>query len=161
MDTRHPSQRRFAPVLLVLLLGTAGIASAAFDILSPQQDPPAFGIVSIAPDQTLRMNVVCFEHPVLGSPASPCSGELMFHDMAGNVLARTIIYLRPGEATSLDYSFREGRLAGIDPCWIPDPTSGRALPTVEVIDSASGKVSLHVNPVTPRVSAIANGGRGR
>ena len=160
MDSRHTPQRRFAPALALLLLGASGIASA-IDILSPQQDPPAFGIVSITADQTIRMNIVCFGHPVLGSPADPCAGEIMFHDMAGNTLARQVVRMAPGQAASLDFSFRVGSLAGIDPCWIPDPSSGRALPTVEVFDSFSGKVALHVNPVTPRVSTIANGARGR
>jgi hypothetical protein len=98
--------------------------------------------VSITADQTIRMNVVCFEHPVLGSAPDPCAGELMFHDMDGNTLARQVIRLAPGQAAYLEFGFRVGGLSGINPCWIPDPTSGRALPSVEVIDAASGKVAL-------------------
>ena len=160
MDSRPTPHRLIARAALALLLGASGSAFA-IDLLSPQQDPAAFGIVSITGDQTIRMNVVCFQHTVLGSAPDPCSGMLMFHDMAGNTLAAQVVRMAPGEAASLDFTFRAGGLSGIDPCWIPDPTSGRALPTVEVFDSGSGKVALHVNPVTPRVSTIANGARSR
>jgi hypothetical protein len=89
----------------------------------------------------------------------------MFHDMAGNVVARQVVRLRPGGAALLDFSLgpRTGpaTLVGIDPCWIPDPSSGRALPTVEVFDSASGRVARHVNPLTPRITFIDGGLRAR
>jgi hypothetical protein len=144
----------------VVLCATSGTASA----FNPQPDPPGFGIVSINPDQTIRLNVVCWEHNVDGVPSGPCRGELMFHDMTGNIVARQTVSLAPGQAAFLDFAFggtSPGVLAGIDPCWIPDPTSGRALPTAEVFDTASGKVALHVNPLTPRISLIGNVVRDR
>jgi hypothetical protein len=140
--------------------GMSGTANA----FNPQPDPPGFGIVSINPDQTIRLNVVCWEHDINGLPPGPCKGELMFHDMAGNIVARQAVRLAPGEAAFLDFTMGRastGVLVGIDPCWIPDPTSGRALPTAEVFDSASGRVALHVNPLTPRVSIIENNAHGR
>jgi hypothetical protein len=88
----------------------------------------------------------------------------MFHDITGNIVASQTVKLAPGQAASLDFTFGRasvGPLVGIDPCWIPDPTSGRALPTAEVFDTASGRVALHVNPMTPRVSLIENGARGK
>ena len=66
-----------------LVVGAAWTTLVAFD---PQPDPPAFGVISITPDQTIRLNAVCSEHGVKGTPA-PCRAELMFHDAAGNVLA--------------------------------------------------------------------------
>ena len=169
MHSRHTQRPRFAPALLMFLL-SAGATGIAFATIPPepiranaQEDGPAFGIVSITPDQSIRLNVVCWAHDVLDSPPDPCAGDLMFHDMAGNIVARQPVRLAPGQAASLDFSYgaRVGGLSGIDPCWIPDPTSGRALPTVEVFDTFSGKVAQHVNPVTPRISLIANGARGR
>ena len=144
-----------------LALGTMSGSASAFN---PQPDPPGFGIVSINPDQTIRLNVVCWEHEVNGVPPGPCHGELMFHDITGNIVARQFVKLAPGQAASLDFTFGRaspGVLVGIDPCWIPDPTSGRALPTAEVFDTASGRVALHVNPMTPRVSFIEDNARGR
>lgn len=145
-----------------LALGAIAVTAATFN---PQPDPPGFGIVSINPDQTLRLNVVCWEHDVDGVPPGPCHGEMMFHDMAGNVLARQTVKLGPGQATNFDFEYGGkpglGILVGIDPCWIPDPGSGRALPTAEVFDTRSGRILLHVNPVTPRISFIAGGARER
>ena len=131
----------------------------------PDPDAPAFGIVSINPDQTIRLNVVCWEHVVNGIPPGPCSGDLMFHDIAGNVVAIQTVRLGPGQAAFLDFTpvrgISPGSLMGLDPCWIPDPTSGRALPTTEVFDTSSGRVALHVNPLTPRVSIIEDDARRR
>lgn len=145
-----------------VMLGTMAGPATAFN---PQPDPPAFGIVSINPDQTIRLNVVCWEHPVGGIPPGPCHGEIMFHDITGNIVARQLIRLAPGQAAFLDFTFgartSPSDLVGIDPCWIPDPTSGRALPTAEVFDTLSGRIALHVNPVTPRISFIEGDARGR
>jgi len=150
-----------------LAVGAAalGAMSGTATAFNPQPEPPGFGIVSINPDQTIRFNVVCWEHVVDGVPPGPCQGEMMFHDMTGNIVARQSVRLAPGEATFLDFTFGErtslGNLVGINPCWIPDPTSGRALPTAEVFDTMSGRVALHVNPLTPRISLISIGARER
>jgi hypothetical protein len=145
----------------VVLAALSGTATA----FNPQPDPPAFGIVSINPDQTIRLNVVCWEHPVDGVPPGPCRGDLMFHDMAGNVVAIRSVQLAPGHAASLDFTLGArssvANLVGLDPCWIPDPTSGRALPTAEVFDTVTGRTALHVNPLTPRISIITNDARAR
>lgn len=147
---------------VAVALGTATGAAHAFN---PIPEPPGFGIVSVNADQTIRLNVVCWEHDVAGLPPKPCSGELMFHDMEGNVVARQVVRLRPGGATVLDFSLgartSPATLVGIDPCWIPDPSSGRALPTVEVFDTASGRVARHVNPLTPRITFIDGDLRAR
>ncbi len=163
MESRHTLLRQFVPVAFALVL-SAGAAGTAFASDPPErEDAPAFGIVSINPDQTIRLNVVCWEHDVNGVPPSPCHGDLMFHDMAGNVVAIQPVKLAPGQATFLDFTYGRGtspgRLVGLDPCWIPDPTSGRALPTAEVFDTSTGRIALHVNPLTPRISIIKNDAR--
>lgn len=146
----------------VAALALSSLAGAAY-AFNPVPEPPGFGIVSVNADQAIRLNVVCWEHVVDGMPPRPCSGEMMFHDMAGNIVARQLVRLRPGGATFLDFVVgpRTGPalLVGIDPCWLPDPESGRSLPTVEVYDSASGRVARHVNPLTPRITFIGTGGR--
>jgi hypothetical protein len=138
-----------------LIVGAAWTTLSAFD---PQPDPPAFGVVSITPDQTIRLNAVCSEHGVNGFPAAPCKAELMLHDAAGNVLVSQIVKLRPGQTTFLDYTvgLRTTPLdrVGIVPCVLPDPQRGRILPTVEVFDSATGQTAFLAAPVTPRLSFV-------
>ena len=138
-----------------LIVGAGWTTLWAFD---PQPDPPAFGVVSITPDQTIRLNAVCSEHGARGVPAGPCRAELMLHDAAGTVLVSQIVRLRPGQTTFLDYTvgIRTTPLerVGIVPCILPDPERGRMLPTVEVFDNATGQTAFLVNPVTPRLSFI-------
>jgi hypothetical protein len=151
---------RISRTMLALSVTATAILAAVTTVwaFNPQPDPPAFGLVSILPDQTIRLNVVCFEHPVNGHAAEPCRGDLMLHDIAGNVVARQSVRLRPGEGAFLDFTgnSRTGvpavdRLA-IDPCWIPADRSGRGIPTVEVFDTASGRTTLVMNPAAPHVS---------
>ena len=139
----------------VLVLSATWTTLRAFD---PQPDPPSFGVVSITPDQTIRLNVVCSEHGVKAVPPDVCRAELMLHDAAGNVLASQIVRLKPGQSAFLDYRIGVRTAAfervGIVPCVIPDPEHGRLLATAEVFDNATGQTSLHVNPVTPRLSFV-------
>jgi hypothetical protein len=150
--------QRIAASCAVALGALSGSAGA----FNPQPDPPAFGIVSVSADQTIRLNLVCWAHDVEGMPPAPCDGTLMFHDTAGNVVAVQAVKLAPGGATYLDYAMgsRQGPAApvGINPCWMPNSASGRALPTVEVFEYG-GRVARHVNPLTPRISAVEGGSR--
>ena len=115
----------------------------AFD---PQPDPPAFGVVSITPDQTIRLNAVCSEHGVGSVPPAPCRAELMLHDAAGNVLASQVVRLKPGQATFLDYRIgirtAPFERVGIVPCVIPDPQRGRMLATAEIFDNTTGQTAF-------------------
>lgn len=146
----------------LLAVAAALVAAGAWTTLvafDPQPDPPAFGLISITPDQTIRLNAVCSAHGVRGVPAAPCRAELMFHDAAGNVLISQVVRLKPGQAAFLDYSLvsRTTPLerVGIIPCVLPDPARGRLLPTAEVFDSVTGQTAFVANPVTPRLSFIA------
>lgn len=134
-----------------------GALSGSAGAFNPQPDPPGFGIVSINADQTIRLNLVCWAHEVEGQPPAPCDGTLMFHDTTGNVVAVQVVKLAPGGATYLDYAVgprtSPTTFVGINPCWMPNSTSGRALPTVEVFEYG-GRIARHINPLTPRISAV-------
>ena len=127
-------------------------------------------MVGILPDQTIRLNVVCYEHPIGETPPDPCRGELMFHNAAGGVLARRFVSLKPGESAFLDFSIPAGvggdeiELAvprlGVNPCILPAPDSGRMLPSAEVVDNATGHTSVYLNVATPRLSFV-DGPTGR
>jgi hypothetical protein len=129
---------------------------------NPQPDPPGFGMVGILPDETIRLNVVCYEHQVGATPPDPCRGELMFHNAVGTVLARRLVSLGPGESASLDFAITpdvnadETEIAaprlGISPCIIPAPDSGRMIPSAEVISNTTGHTSLFLNVATPRMA---------
>lgn len=121
----------------------------AFD---PQPDPPVFGPATLRSDQVMRMNVTCFSHDVVGYPPNPCTGAVMFHDAAGNVLRRVAYTLEPGQTRSFAAappSTRAG-LAALIPCILPDP-GGRVVPSVEVTDGGGG-VALLINPAAARAS---------
>lgn len=144
-----------AVVAGIVVSGATWTTLRAFD---PQPDPPAFGVISITPDQTIRLNAVCSEHGVRGVPPGLCRAELMLHDAAGNVLVSRAVRLRPGQSTFLDYTIGARTTAlervGIIPCIIPDPERGRILPTAEVFDNTTGQTAFLVNPVTPRLSFV-------
>ena len=120
----------------------------------PQPDPPAYSMYTMRTDQSMRVNLFCFEHPINGVPPEACRGTVMFHDAAGNVLKRAAYTLAPGTSQSLGFAPAGGRvlLVGIVPCVVPDP-GGRAATVVEVSD-AGGTVVQIVEPVTPRASRL-------
>lgn len=119
----------------------------------PQPDPPAFAMATLRGDQTMRMNVFCFEHSINGLPQQSCRGAVMFHDAAGNVLRRGVYDLAPGQSRSFTFNPstpRPGALIGIVPCIVPDG-GGRAVPNIEVTNGA-GDVLLLINPAVARMS---------
>jgi hypothetical protein len=128
----------------------AGGDEVAFD---PQPDPPVFGMATLRGDQVMRVNLTCFNHDVNGYPPNPCTGTVMFHDVAGKELRRAEYALEPGQTRSIGVAppaSRAGTLVGIVPCVLPDP-GGRAVPNIEVTDGA-GNVVLLINPAATRAS---------
>ncbi|HSV15546.1 MAG TPA: hypothetical protein VLI90_14895, partial [Tepidisphaeraceae bacterium] len=119
---------------------------------NPQPDPPAFGMVSLK-NQAIRMNVSCFEHPVNGVPPGPCRGTAMFHNAAGDVVKSGRYDLKAGETAALLYdpAAAAGSTVAIIPCVLPE-IGGRAVPNVEVIDTATGDTALLINPAADRIS---------
>lgn len=133
----------------------AGGNEVGFD---PQPDPPVFAMATLRGDQRLRMNLACFNHPVNGDAPGACTGTVMFHDLAGNVIRRGTYALEPGQSRAFEVVppvQRPGSLSGIVPCILPDPASaaapGRTVPNVEVVDQ-HGAVLLSINPAGARAS---------
>jgi len=149
--------RKRAVVAVVALLSVGALWTTA-TAFNPQPDPPGFGLVSVTPDQALRLNAVCSAHGVNGTPPDPCRAELMFHNVAGDVISSRFVELQPGQAAFIEVSpglrTAAGERVGIIPCIIPGPDSGRLLPTAEVFNTETGETSLFINPVTPRLTFI-------
>jgi hypothetical protein len=120
--------------------------------LTVATDPPAFGPITLQAEQSLRLNVFCWEHPTGVLPPGPCRGEVMFHDASGREIGGPDTYeLRRGESASF---VLPGALAGaglLTPCIMPAPGSGKAIPTAELLDR-SGRMVAQINPAAPRVS---------
>ena len=65
--------RNFGVAFLVTLLTlVAGVARGRADGFNPQPEPPGFGLISVDAGQTVRLNVVCFEHAIGDFPPGPC-----------------------------------------------------------------------------------------
>lgn len=163
---------RISVLLAALALVFSSVPSRAQDFnfnpggrvgFNPQPDPPGFGLIPVDAGQTVRLNVVCFEHQVGHFPPGPCRGELMFHDAAGNVLSRGSYDLQPGRVAALQFTPKRdkkgdkvGDVATIVPCVLPAP-GGRAIPSVEVVDRLTGHTTLFANPAATRMTDFNNG----
>jgi hypothetical protein len=147
--------------LLTIAFATAVLAWGRTGAAQEAMDPPGFSLVTLTPQQTVRLSVVCFDHPVGEVPPEACHGELMLHDAAGNVLRRANYDLPPGRAAFVQLTFPGGESPrlGINPCVLPAP-GGRAVPSVEVFDQAAGRVVRYANPVAARMSGFDNGSGG-
>ena len=122
---------------------------------NPQPDPPGFGMVTLVLGQGARLATSCFEHPVNGIPPGPCSGEMMFHNTAGDVLKSSRYNLKPGETAFLDLlpavQTDARGLVTIIPCFLPD-VGGRAVPNVHVVNLSNGDIVRTINPAVARMS---------
>jgi hypothetical protein len=138
--------------------GVLWVPTLAFD---PQPEPPAFGVISIRVREVLQLHAVC--SPMGAGLVGPraCAGTMMVTDRSGTVLAKQDYRLRPGQAATLHYladaadaAFGDGSVrVGIVPCFVPNPLSGRTIPTAELVDE-TGRTVVHVNPAAPRLSFI-------
>ena len=149
-------------MLAIALTGLVGLATARTAAAQEAMDPPGFGMVTLTPRQTIRLNVTCFAHPVGEVAPEPCHGELMLHDAAGNVLRRADYDLLPGRSAFVQLTFPGGdnpRLS-INPCVLPAP-GGRAVPSVEVFDQAASRVVRFAHPAAARMSAFDDGTPGQ
>jgi hypothetical protein len=150
------TKRVLAVTAVALAIGGASLwwnPALAFD---PQPDPPAFGVISARPGETIQLHAVCSEHGAAGIAPRACAAQMMIHDTTGEIVAKQDIRLRVGEAATLEYTVdpsRAGGRVGIVPCIIPTPLSGRLLPTAQLL-SETGETILALNPVAPRLSFI-------
>jgi hypothetical protein len=139
-----------ATIAAVFLWG--GRKVAAFN---PQPDPPAFGLIAIDPNETMRLNATCPNVTLNGVPPTPCAVTLGFADSHGSLIKQSSYTLNPGDSTSLDLSASEVTFepnrAEIQASFTA--TQGLAVPSVEVFDVASGRTDVYVSPV-PRLGLI-------
>lgn len=143
----------------VATVAMLGVGASAFD---PQPEPPAYGVISIRVNQLLQVHAACSPQGAGLVGPRACAGTLMLMDASGRAVARHDYRLRPGQAATLTYrpdrsdpAFGDGSVrVGIVPCVVPSPLSGRAVPTVELVDGDTGHTLLHVNPAAPRLSLI-------
>jgi len=147
----------------------------AFD---PQPDPPAFGIFGITEGQTARVNVVNTAEPRDGTvPPGPCRVVITFRNAAGGLFTRPdgtplsrTVELGPEQSTFLmlnaDNFGREasGRLQLRPDVKIQqsDPVNGvppgPCIPTIEVINNATGRTQFVFFPPGPPTRVVSTNG---
>lgn len=148
---------------LFIALGCASaITLFAFN---PQPDPPGFGLVSLADNEVMRINVVCHNPPGYlpsGQP-SACTANMGFMGADGRMLKYALKTIQPGAADFIEITRAELRAMGVSgirigiaPCVIPD-TGSRVIPTVEIYDQYTNKTNLFINAAAPRLSFFSNG----
>jgi hypothetical protein len=101
-----------------------------------------FGVSGIAPGETARLNVVTV------GVRETVAAQLIFFDTNGGILMQTSVALVPGRAVSLDLPFLERSAVGNRLAFYPmvrlgakPGGEGYVIPTVEVIDNATGRTS--------------------
>lgn len=111
-------------LILVLRAGVAASSAAA------EVDPPGFAPVPLKGSQTIRMNVLCFEHQVGYDAPATCRGAVMFHDASGRELKSSTYELAPEQTMHLESTIPANTAAGapiqrvaIIPCILPDPAA--------------------------------------
>src|ERR1700682_3104320 len=93
--------------LLLLAFSCAGaITLWAFN---PQPDPPGFGLVSLADNEVMRINVVCHNPPgflASGRP-DPCTANIGFMGADGRMLKYALKTIQPNAADFLEITRAE------------------------------------------------------
>jgi hypothetical protein len=117
-----------------------------------------FGLVGIAPGQTLRLAAVNAGFVEPPDPDNPCRVELGFADLSGRPLQDPVqLRLLPGAGGVLDLPYeqaaRSGRVEVHPLADVPTGQPGRPFCAVdvvaEVIDDATGRTQTYVLPVAP------------
>jgi hypothetical protein len=148
--------------LLLIAFGCAGAVTLwAFN---PQPDPPGFGLVSLADNEVMRINVVCHNPPMdLTGRPNACTANIGFMGTDGRMLKYALKTIQPNAADFLEITRAELRALGVSgvrigiaPRVIPD-TGSRVIPTVEIYDLYTNKTNLFINAAAPRLSFFSNG----
>ena len=136
---------------LILPVLLAGALAAAQTVVPTELR--TVGVLGLTAGQTARLNVFGPPFPNgLAVPAAPiraCSATLSFVDPQNNHLKDSNVLIAPGQSTFLDLNAdtdlpaRTARLQirGVVTIQFPDPVFCSAIPTVEVIDNATGRTT--------------------
>lgn len=135
--------------LALALLAAAGFLFNVARAGASESFSRNFGMTGITLSQTARLSVVSVDNPDL----RPARVELLFLDNQGRVLAQSQETLLPGQAALLDLRGVEAA-RGVNRAQIraqvrfvdnPDiRVAQKVLPTLEVIDNASGRTTVVV-----------------
>ena len=152
--TRGANRMIWTVTGLAVFGGTAALLFA----FNPQPDPPAaFGIASIVPGETLRVNVVNVADPSAIPP--PCRVQMTFVNTNGEVVKSANAVIPAGhtgwatvnfnEAGVPQFGIAEGRLrqslrpvVNVSP---PDPC--RAIMSAEVYENTTGRTNQYIPPI--------------
>lgn len=156
---------RFATVLAMALLfaflggfWTSRNHSVYAQFFNPQPDPPGFGIIGVIVSETARVNVLCIDHKIAGTPPDPCTVQIQFRNASNTVLKGATLSLNPGQyghvdvaASSLKFPDGQNRLE-LRPN--VEFQSGHVLATAETFDTNTGQTHVFTNAAVPRLSLI-------
>ena len=154
MTTRVKKSSTNAMLVTAIVVAAVWMAwPATREAAAQEYDFLAYGVATISPGETARLHVV-----TLGiRDVQPA--ELIIYNREGNILAHSTEYLRPGSAVALDLSFPEppgttvpgNRLefyAEIRFARQRGPDRGYVIPSLEVLDSDTGKtIRMIVDPI--------------
>ena len=185
MKTKRILLKMTGVVASVLLIAICGIwqlkpVKAQIEHPPPEPDRISFGIVSITPGQTLRLNVSNTQLPNPEFPPDPCRVVLTFLNSDGNFfrsrdgqIIRRVVMLEPGKSTSLELNADDfggnsnsriqlRAVATIHPPPTPDDSGlppDPCVPTVEVINNANGRTQFAISalPAVQKLSLRTEG----
>ena len=149
MKTNNDKQTKLMAMLMAIVVGVITFMPwpTSREASAQQYQFLAYGVASISPGQTARLHVVTIGIPDV-QPA-----ELVIYDRLGNTLARSSERLVPGRTVALDLRFDEqngvaavvgSRLEFYAEVRFARQHTGYVIPSLEVIDDATGKTMLMV-----------------
>lgn len=149
MKTLNMKTRRISLVVLATIVTlTVCVVSRRAASAEEKNEFYAFGVAGITSGQTARF------HAVSVGVGEVQYVELMFFDGQGNLLARSAERLMPGRSVSLDFTPPNADVAAsrVEVYAVMrfingSPKRGYVIPTVEVVDNASGKtIFMYTDP---------------
>lgn len=152
----------FLTLVLLAAVGTLFGATRASAI--KEADPIAFGMFGLTAGQTARLNLVNLEP----GEFVPCVRvELSFIDAEGHTLLQKVYDIERGKSAWLDLNGNQlmGRSGRVQvraqvrfvgtPDTRDDPFFRHCLPTLELVDNATGRTTTFLNPPEPNLTRLA------
>jgi hypothetical protein len=152
--TRGASRMIWTVMGLAAFGGTAALLFG----FNPQPDPPAaFGIATIVPGETMRVNVVNIADT--GGLAPPCRVQMTFVNTVGEVVKSANATIAAGHTGWAAVDFNEGGIPqlGIGESRLRQslrpvvnvipPNSCRAIMSAEVYENATGRTNQYIPPI--------------